>query len=67
MEKRTMKFQSEKFHFAVCISRWSYMTAYCTGLLLAEEYEGNIEATGRIILLNLVKAGGLSVLFWMLV
>nr|GMC64457.1 kinesin-like protein KIN-5C [Ipomoea batatas] len=39
--------------------------AYCTGLLLAEEYEGNIEATGRIILLNLVKAGGLYVLFWM--
>nr|GMD16042.1 kinesin-like protein KIN-5C [Ipomoea batatas] len=38
--------------------------AYCTGLLLAEEYERNIEATGRIILLNLVKAGGLYVLFW---
>nr|GMC64470.1 hypothetical protein Iba_chr02dCG5270 [Ipomoea batatas] len=54
-------------YLAVCISGWSYMTTYCTGLLLAEEYEGNIEATGRIIMLNLVKAGGLYVLFWMLV
>nr|GMD87384.1 hypothetical protein Iba_chr14bCG15200 [Ipomoea batatas] len=47
--------------------------SYLSGLKLTAldfswlKSEGNVEATGRIILLNLVKARGLSVLFWMLV